>query len=168
MIMVFHVEHIPGLAVELFLPVGEGMLHPLEDEGGGQIVGEQTVGALALELDHHVNLTAFILFDIGQSLPGRYQGRFCQSHGIVMVEHILLEFHEILVDVRTVIVIGHAFVDGEQMIIRQTFLLGDISNYIFTEAVHPHVQPESQNLLNFLTHQRIIHVQVRLLDTEQM
>ena len=54
------------------------------------------------------------------------------------------------------------------MVIRQSFLLGNEGNHILPETVHPHVQPEPQNLLHFFPHQWIVHIQVCLLHRKQV
>ena len=37
------------------------MLHPLQREFGRKIVGKQAVSGLTLELDHHVDLSLFLV-----------------------------------------------------------------------------------------------------------
>ena len=116
-IVIFNVEHVPGPAVELVLPVGEGPFHTAQREFGGQIVRKQTVGALALELDHHIQLAGFLI-DVLQRLPGPDQGCFRQGKAIVMVKNIPLEFSQVFVDMGAVVVVGHALIDGEEMVVR--------------------------------------------------
>ena len=53
-------------------------------------------------------------------------------------------------------------------VVRQSILLGDKGDDVLSEAVHPQLQPEPQNLLYLLPHQRVIHVQIRLLHGEQV
>ena len=166
-IVVFDVEHIPCLVPQLVLPLGEGFFHAAQREFGGQVVRKQAIGALTLELDHHIDLTG-LLMDILQRPFGPYQRRFCQGEAIIVIEHIALEFFQIFMDVGAVVVVAHAFVNGENVIVRQAFFFGDVGDHILTEAVHSHVQPKAQDRLDLLPNQRMIHVQIRLLHRKQV
>jgi len=48
------------------------------------------------------------------------------------------------------------------VIVRQAGSFGDKGYHVLTEAVHAHIQPETQDLFYLLPHQRVIHIQVRL------
>ena len=61
MVVVFHVEHVPGPPLQLVLPIGEGPLELAQIKLGGHVIGEEAIGALALELNHHVQLTLFLV-----------------------------------------------------------------------------------------------------------
>ena len=90
MVMVFKIEHIPRPARKFVLPVGKRLFHAGEGELGGHIVGEETVGTLALELDHHVDLSRLFV-NIFQCLFGPDEGRFRKGEAVIMVEHVPLE-----------------------------------------------------------------------------
>ena len=85
-----------------------------------------------------------------------------------MIQHVVLELVQVFVDAGAVIVVWHPLAGRHQVVVRQTFLFGDVGDDVLPEAVHPHVQPEAQNPLHFLPHLRVIHVQVRLLHGEQV
>ena len=167
MIVVFNVKHVPRLALEFVLPVGKGTLHLAQGKFCGNVVGKETIGAFALELDHHVDL-AILFVNVLQGSLGPNKRSLCQSEAVVVIKYVPLELCQIFVDAGTVIVLGHSLVYGEQMVVGQTFRLGNIGNHILTEAVHTHVQPETQDLLDLFPHQRIVHIQVGLLDGKQV
>lgn len=85
-----------------------------------------------------------------------------------MIQHVVLEFIQIFVDVGAVIVVWHPLAGRHQVIVRQAFLLGDVGDDVLPEAVHPHVQPEAENALHFLPHLGVVHIQVGLLHGEQV
>ena len=66
------------------------------------------------------------------------------------------------------IVVAHTLIDGEDPVVGQTFLFGNVGDHIFPEAVHAHIQPKTEDLLYFLPDQGIVHIQVRLLDGEKV
>ena len=167
MVVVFDVQGVPGLALQNFLPGGEGLLHPVDAEGQGIVVGKEAVRGHALELDHHIDLAIFLV-DVVQGFLGRHQGGFGDGEAVVVVQHILFEFPEVFVDVGAVVIVGHTFGGGHDMVIRQAFLLGDVGDHVLPEAVHTHVQPEAKNFLHFFPDQRIVHVQIGLLHGEQV
>ena len=67
-----------------------------------------------------------------------------------------------------VIIVGHTLVDGEEMVVGETFLLGDVGDDVLAEAVHAHVEPEAENLLHFLADEGIVHVEVGLLHRKEV
>ena len=85
-----------------------------------------------------------------------------------MIQHITLEFMQILVDMGTVVIERQTLGSGHQVIVRQTFLLGNEGDDVLTETIHAHIQPELQDLLDLFTNQRIVHIQVGLLDGEDV
>ena len=167
MVVVFDVQQVPCLTAQLVLPAGEGILQPHQREGQGHKVREQAVGALTLELNHGVDLAA-ILGDVFQGQFGGNHGCFGHGEAVVVVQHIRLKFVKVLVDMGTVVIQGQTLGGGHHMVIRQTLGLGNEGDDIFPEAVHTHIQPELQNLLHFFPDQGIVHVQVRLFDSEQV
>ena len=143
------------------------MLHAVEGEFRGEIVGEEAVGALALELNHHVQLTT-LLVNVLEGPLGPHQGGFGESEAVVVVEHIPLELGEVFVDVRAVVIAGHALIDGEEVVIGQALFFGDVGDDILTEAVHPHVQPKAEDFLHLLADEGVVHVEVGLLHGEEV
>ena len=71
-------------------------------------------------------------------------------------------------DVRSVVIVEESLVDRQQPVVRQSLLFGNEGDHILPEAVYPLIQPEPHDLLDLLPDQRVIHIQVRLLDCEQM
>ena len=167
MVVVFQVEHIPRPTCQFLLPRGKGVLHAVEGELGGEIVGKETVGALALELDHHVQLTLFFV-NIFEGPLRPYQGGFGESEAVVVVEHVTLELGEVFMDMWAVVIAGHALIDGEEVVIGQALFFGDVGDDILAEAVHPHVQPKAEDFLHLLADEGIIHVEVGLLHGEEV
>ena len=133
----------------------------------GHPVGEQAVAAHVLKLDHHIHLSVR-LGNVFQCLFGGDERSLRQSHAVVVRQNIPAEFRQIVMDMRTVIVFQDPLAGGHEMVVRKTFLLGDEGDDVLPESVHAQIQPEFQDLLYFLTDQRVVHVQVRLLDGEQM
>ena len=167
MVMVFNIEHVPRPTCQLILPLAEGALHPPQRELRRQIIGEETVGALALELDHHVDLSVLFI-DVLQRPTGPHQRRLGEGKAIIVIEYIPFELRQIFVDMGAVVIVGHTLVDGEEMVVGQPLFFGDIGDDILTEAIHAHVQPETQDLLDLLADKRVIHVQIGLLDGEEV
>ena len=131
------------------------------------IVGIQAVGAHALELDHHVHL-APLFVDVFQCLTGTDHGSLRQRHAVVVIQHVPLELLQILVDMGAVVIVADTPCRRHEPVVRQSILLGDKGDDVLSEAVHPQLQPEPQDLLYLLPHQRVIHVQIRLLHGEQV
>ena len=167
MVVVLDVKRVPAPAAKLLLPGGKGFFHPPQAELHGQVIGEQAVGGNALELDHHIQL-AVLLVDVGQRPLRCHHGSLRQGEAVVVIQHVVLEFAQVFVDAGAVIVVWHPLAGRHQVVVRQTFLFGDVGDHVLPEAVHPHVQPEAQNPLHFLPHLRVIHVQVGLLHGEQV
>ena len=71
-------------------------------------------------------------------------------------------------NVRAVVIVGHTLVNGEKVVVGKAFLFGNVGDHVFPETVHTHIQPESQDLLNFLTDEGVVHIQIRLLYCKQM
>ena len=167
MVVVFDVKGVPAPAAKLFLPGGKGFFHPPQAEFRGEVIGEQTVGGDTLELDHHVQLTVLFI-DIRQRPLRRHHGGLRQGEAVVVIQHVVLELVQVFVDAGAVIVVWHPLAGRHQVIVGQTFLFGDVGDDVLPEAVHPHVQPEAQNLLHFLPHLGVVHIQVGLLHGEQV
>ena len=167
MVVIFQIQHVPCFSVQLGLPAGKSLLQPIEDEGGRNIVGEQTVGTLALKLDHHIHL-AGILVNIAEGHFRRDQGSLRQGHAVVVIQYILLELRQVFVDPGPVVIVEHAFVNGEQVVIRQAVLLGNVGDHVFPEAIHTHIQPETKDIFHFFPDFGVVHIQIRLLHGEQM
>jgi len=72
------------------------------------------------------------------------------------------------VNVGTVIVIGHAFVNREKMVVGKTLFLGDVGDNVLAESVNTHVQLKTEYLLHFLTDEGVIHIEVGLLYGEKV
>ena len=168
MVMVFQEEHIPTLAVQLVLPVPEGLFQLFQRELRGEEILEKAVGTHGLVLDHHAELLPLALPDVFQGDLRRDHGGFGQSHAVVVQQHILLEFREKFMDPGAVVIHKNALVHRQQMVIGQALFLGDKGDDILPEAVHPHVQPEAHDLLDLFPDQRVIHIQVRLLHGKQV
>ena len=166
-VMVFQIQHVPRLAPQLPLPQIPHPLQPPQGEGCVGIVGIQTVGAHALELDHHIHL-AVLLVDVFQGLTGADHRGLRQRHAVIVIQHVPLELLQILMDPRAVVIVADAPRRRHQPVVRQAVLLGDEGDHILPEAVHPQIQPEPQDVLYLLPHQRVIHVQIRLLHGEQV
>ena len=167
MVVIFDVKRVPAPAAELLLPGGKGFLHPPQAEFRGEVIGEQAVGGDALELDHHVQL-AVLLVDVGQRPLRCHHGGFRQGEAVVVIQHVALELVQVFVDAGAMVVAGKSFAGRHQVVVRQTFLFGDVGDHVLPEAVHPHVQPEAQNPLHFLPHPGVVHIQVGLLHGEQV
>ena len=71
-------------------------------------------------------------------------------------------------DMRAVVIKPDALENREQMIVRQALLFGDKRDDILAEAVDAEIEPEFEDLFDLCSDKRIVHVQVRLLDSEQM
>ena len=167
MVVVFQIQHVPRLAPQLPLPQIPHPLQPPQGKGRVGIVGIQAVGAHGLELDHHIHL-AVLLVDVFQGLTGAHHRCLRQRHAVIVIQHVPLELLQILMDPRAVVIVADAPGGRHQPVIRQTVLLGDEGDHILPEAVHPQIQPEPQDVLYLLPHQRVIHVQIRLLHGEQV
>ena len=66
------------------------------------------------------------------------------------------------------VVVGHSLVDGEDVVVRQALLFGNVGDHVLPEAVHPQFQPEAHDVLDFLPDFGVIHIQVGLLDGKQV
>ena len=169
MVVVFNVKGIPGLALQLFLPVREGALHLAQVEGRLDHVGHEAVRFHVRKGDHFVQHFIRPFGYISQRDIRRGHGAFADSKAVVVVQHIVLELLQIAVRLRLVGVVLDAVGDRElRPGVGQTGSLADVSDHVFPEAVHAHIQPEPENVLDFLAHFRIRHVQVRLLFRKQV
>ena len=168
MVVVFDVQHIPALAVQLLLPLGVAALQLAEVEGHVDVVGHEAVRFLCGELDHHVQYGITLLMDEFQGLFGGQQGGFRKGHAVVVIEYVPLELLQIFVEMGAVVEHEDALGGGHEPIVGETLGLGNEGDDVLTEAVYAHVQPEAENVLHFFTNQRIVHVQIRLLDGEQV
>ena len=167
MVVVFQIQHVPRPALQLLLPEAERPLEPPRGERQRQIVHIQTVRAHALELDHHVHLPV-LLVDVFERPLRIHQRRLGDGSAVVVVEHVALELLQILVYPRAVVVVPNAAQEGQQMVVGQLLLLGDEGDHVLAEAVHPLVEPEAQDLFDLLAHEGIVHIEIRLLDGEQV
>ena len=81
----------------------------------------------------------------------------------------MLELLQIAVRLRLVGVVLDAVGDGKlRPGVGQTWGLADVGDDVLPEAVHAHIQPEAENVLDFLPHLRICHVQIRLFFRKQV
>ena len=85
-----------------------------------------------------------------------------------MVENVPFELRQVFVDMGTMVVIGHSFIDREQVVVRKSLLFRNVGNHVLPEAVNPQIQPEAHDVLDFLPHLRIIHIQIGLLHRKEM
>ena len=169
MVVVFDVQGGPGLALELLLPVGEGFFHLSQAEGAADHVGGQTVGLHVGKADHLVQHLLLPLGHIAQGGLRRGHGALSHGEAVVGVQHLPLEFPQIIMHGGEVGIVFHAVGHGDRReAVRQTLRLGDEGHHILPEAVHPQIQPEAQDILHLPAHLGIGHVQIRLLFGEEM
>ena len=168
MIVVLKVEHVPALAVKLGLPCGEGSLHLAKAEGQMSEIGEETVGLLCLELNHHIQHLCVVLGDVLKRLFGRNHGRLCKGHAVIVREYVTLELVKVFVEVRTVVEVEDTLGRRHEVVVGKSLLLGNEGDNVLTEAVNAHVKPESENLLYLLTYEGVVHVKVGLLNGEKV
>ena len=117
--MVFYVEHIPALTVELFLPLGVASLKLAEIKGHMVIVGHEAVRLLSGELNHHIEDGIVILVDILQSLFRCDHRCFGKDHAVILRKNIALEFFKILMQVRAMVEHENTLGCGHELIIWQ-------------------------------------------------
>ena len=168
MVVVFQIQRVPPTPVELRLPAREGPAQPVQREFARHVVRKEAVGAHALELDHHVDLVRVGLRDIVERALRRDERGLGDGHAVVIGQHVAAELLQILVDVRAVVVKPDALEHREQMIVRQSLFFGDERDDVLPEAVDAQVEPEFQDLLDLGPHERVVHVEIRLLDGEQV
>ena len=131
-------------------------------------VHEQAIGFLGIKLDHHIQHRCVAFVNVFQRFFGFDHRRFCQGHAVIVAEHIPVKLFQIFVQMRAVIEIAKAFGGGHNVIVGKPFFFGNESNHIFPETVHTQIQPEPQDLLDLFPYQRIVHVQICLLNGEQV
>ena len=169
MVVVFYVQRVPGLTLQLALPVAHGALELEQAEGPGDHIRQYAVGLHVGEGDHLVQHLVRPLGDVAQGRVRRGAGALPHHKAVVMGQHVPLELRQVVVNLRLV---GEEFepVDGREpgMAVGQARGLGDEGHHILPEAVHPHVQPEAHDLLELLPHAGIVQVQIRLLFGEEM
>ena len=168
-VVIFYVQGVPGLSLQLFLPFGEGALHLHEVEGHLDHVDHEAVCLHVGEGDHLVEDLVLALGDVFQCAVRRRHRAFADREAVIEIQHVALEFHQILMRLRAVGIVVDAVGHGQGGIgAWQPLILGDKGDDVLAEAVHPHVQPEAQDVLDLLAHLGIGHVQIRLLFGKDM
>ena len=169
MVVVFDVERVPGPALELHLPLGEGLLHLAQVEGAADHVGGQAVRLHMGEGDH---LVQHLVLPLGHIVQGRLRGGHgALAHGeaVIVVQHVPLELRQILPGGGEVGVIFQTVGHGKgREAVRQALGFGDEGHHVLPESVHPQLQPEAQDVLHLLADLGVGHVQVRLLFGEEV
>ena len=168
MVMVFQIKHVPCLPLQPLLPLRPGSLEPAQRKGRVDVVAGDAIGAHALELDDHVDDLAGLFLDVFQRLLHVHHGSLSQGHAVVIRERAVVELGQVLQQVRAVVVLEKAAGRGHQPVVGQTLGLGDEGDHVLAEAVYALVQPEAEDFLHFLPHEGVVHVQVRLLDSEEV
>ena len=169
MIVVFDIQAVPGLALQFVLPVGHGPLQLPQVKGHTDHIGHEAVGLHVGEGDHLVQHLARSLGHIAQSHVRGGLGALPHHEAVVVVQHVLLELHQVLIDRGLVDEVLHPVGHRQGRIaVGQALVLGDEGDDVLPEAVHAHVQPEAHDLLDLFPDPGIVHVQVRLLLGEQV
>ena len=165
--MVLQIEHVPCFPFQLLLPGGEGTLQAVKAEFHRYKVCEQAVGAHTLELNHHIQFIVVTLRNKLQRFFRCNEGGFCNSDTVIVVKGLFAKLGKEFMQPWTEIVMEDTPHSGDTGV-RQTLPLGNEGDHILAKSVDPHIQPIAQNLHNLLTYQRIVHIQVRLLDCKEM
>ena len=131
------------------------------------IVLQEAVALHALERDHHVKLGVLAADEVECALRRDERG-LADGHAVVIVEHGA-ELVEIFVQVRAVVILENAARHRHiKRRVRQSLGLGDVGDDILAEAVHAHIQPEAQDFLYLGADAGVVHIQVGLLDGENV
>ena len=164
MVVILEIQRGPGPALQLLLPLGEGLLHLPQAEGPADHIGGQTVGLHVGKADHLVQHRVVLLVDVAQGGLGRGHGALPHGEAVVVLQHLPLELPQIVMSGGEIGIVFHAVGHGERReAVGQALLLGDEGHHVLPEAVHPQVQPEAQDLLHLPAHLGVRHVQIRLL-----
>ena len=70
--------------------------------------------------------------------------------------------------VRSVIIEAHTLIYREKVIVRKSFLFGNKGDHVLTEAVYTHIKPKPEYSFDFFPDEGIVHIQIGLLDGEQV
>ena len=120
-------------------------------------------------MEHHIKVLFVAFFYEFESDIGRHSGGFADGHAVVLAPAFVFELLQIFVKVRSPVIVRRAAHDGRKRIaVRQPFFLTDISDDVFAETVHAHIEPVFVNVDDFLSYFRVIVIQVGLSDGEQV
>ena len=132
-----------------------------------QKVHQEAVRLHVLEVEHQVE--GFVLFiDVFERGFRLHHWGFAHHKAVIVREHIFSEFCQVFLDMRAVKVVLHAGGGRQRKAIGQSFFFGNEGDDILAEAVHTQVEPKAHNVLDFVAHLRVIHVEVRLLFGKDM
>ena len=165
--MVFNIKRIPCLAVQVVLPSCIHLFQLLRLELRLNPVGNHIITGHVLKMEHGIEKLTVAFFDKFKGTLRRHHRRFTDSKAIIFIKHVL-EFPEIFFQMRTVHIVLDSGRRRKRKTVRKTRLFRDKSDHVLTEAVNAHIEPETHNILDFLTYLRVIHVQVRLTLGENM
>ena len=162
--MVLYVQGVPALAGELVLPIGKGPLHLPKTEGQAEHVRHEAVRLHVGKGYHLVQHLALTLSDVLKGDVGVGERTLSHGEAVVILQHLIPKLLQIAVDLRPVGEIFHAVGYGQPGVgVGQARSLGDEGDHVLPEAVHPHIQPEAENVLYLGADLGIVHVQIRLL-----
>ena len=169
MIVILYIQRVPGLALQLLLPVGKGPLHLPQVELRLDHIRHEAVRFHVRERDHLVQHLLRSLRNIAQRDVRRGQGTLPHRETVVVVQHIMLEFLQVFVRLRLIGVIAVSVCNGQLRVgIRKPRRFADVGNHILTEAVHAHVEPESHDPLDLFPDLRVGHIQIGLFFGKQV
>ena len=120
-----------------------------------------------LEVEHHVELLACALFDKAKGEFRSHHRGLADGHAVVIIGNTS-EFAEVFVKMRSAFIMLHAAGRGYRKAVGQTLFFRDESDNVLSEAVNAHVEPETDDILYFLAHLGVIHIEVGLLLAEKV
>ena len=168
-VVVFDVQGVPAPALQLVLPLAEGLFHLEKVERPADHIRHKAVGLHVGEGDHLVEHLVRSLRHVAQGSVRVGGGAFAHDEAVVLAQNIVFEFLEIPVGLGAVGIVLEPVCRRDLRIrARQPRGFGDEGDHVLPEAVHPHVQPEAEDALDLIAHSGVAHIQIRLLFGEQM
>ena len=120
------------------------------------------------KLKYHVQLMGILTGILLCFFHGN-AGSLAYGHDIVSGQHFFVHFLQIIMHMRAMHAIGAKItVQAMHFSVRHIFRLGNHTDHIHTEAINALFTPPGHHIEDFLTHRRIIPVQIRLFRRKQM
>ncbi len=159
--MVFNIKGVPSLAVQFFLPPGKSVFHFFQIKFGLQIIHQDTIRIHMLKMEHEIQFSVFPAY-VFQRVSRRHHRRLANGKAVILIRNLPV-FTQILVNMRAVHIMLYAARGGDRKAVWQTFFFGDKGNHVFPETIHTQIKPETEDILDFPAHVRVIVIQIRLL-----